>query len=502
MTPQPASIRRRRLTAGAALAALAVCGCTVGPRYAPPSTPPLASGGFISAPSALASADAPPPDWWRLYQDPALDALVQDALQHNKNLLVAAANLAYARDAMAQAKSGRYPSTSLTFGGDYGISSSQQLYSQIKTGKAATASGYYTAGLDVSYEVDLFGQVHRAIQAAAAGVEAQTAAQDVTRISVAAETTRAYVNACAYAQELAVARQSLNLVTQSYQVTQGEVDAGSASAFDLARAAALVAQTRATLPNLEGQRRTALFDLAVLTGQPPEAISKAADACTVTPKLVSVMPVGDGAALLRRRPDVRQAERELASDVARIGVATANLYPNVNLGASVTPASGTLAGLSSPKALTYSVGPLISWTFPNTASALAIVRETRATASAAYANFDATVLQALQDTETALTAYGAELDRNAALKTARDETARAYGLAKVRYEDGQISFLDLITSETDLVNAASALANSDQALASDQVTVFKALGGGWEQAPPVTPLPIIDGRTGKATPVL
>ena len=143
----------------------------------------------------------------------------------------------------------------------------------------------------------------------------------------------------------------------------------------------------------------------------------------------------------------------------------------------------------------------MSWTFPNILVAEAQIREARATASASYANFQATVLQALQDTEDALTAYGSELDRNAALTIARDESHAAYKLAQSRYRLGSASYLDVLTAETDLVNAASQLAASDQALASDQVTVFKALGGGWEQAPSVAPLPIVDARTGEATKV-
>jgi NodT family efflux transporter outer membrane factor (OMF) lipoprotein len=486
-----------RAAVGAASISALLCGCTVGPRYAPPAVSTAADKGFASSTTTIASADAPPPNWWRLYNVPELDALVQEALVHNKNLLVAAANLAYARDALAQARAGRYPSTQVTAGTQYGITADAQIESQIVNGKAATSSGYYTGGLDVSYEVDLFGQIHRAIQAASANVQAVQAAEDVTRISVAAETTRAYVNACAYAQELGVAEQSLDLVTQTYQVTVKTAEAGAASEFDVARARALVEQTRATIPSYEGQRRTALFELAVLTGQPPEAISLAADACKAPPQLSTVLPVGDGRSLLRRRPDVRQAERELASDVPRIGVATANLYPTITLGASVASSAVTLAGLGSQKALTYGLGPLLSWTFPNTAVAQAQIREARATASAAYANFQATVLQALEDAEESLTAYGSELDRHGALKASRDQSAIAFRLAQVRYQDGDASYLDLISAETELVNASAALAASDQALASDQVTVFKALGGGWEQAPAVEPLPITDGRNGK-----
>jgi NodT family efflux transporter outer membrane factor (OMF) lipoprotein len=360
---------------------------------------------------------------------------------------------------------------------------------------------FYSAGLDVSYEVDLWGQVRRAVESAHANVEAEQAAEDVTRISVAGETTRAYVNACAYAEELDVAQRSLKLVTDSYNVTAKEVRDGASSNFDLARAAELVAQTRASVPVYEGQRRTALFELAVLTGRPPEEISKDADACKAPPKLTAVLPVGNVGTLFRRRPDVREAERQLAANVAQIGVVTANLYPTITLGASGQSFSNTVGGLVNPANVSYGLGPLLSWTFPNILGAEAQIREAKGAASASYANFQGVVLQALQDTETALTAYANELSRNASLVTARDQSQIALNLARSRFQLGSASYLDLLTAETDFVSASALLAASDQALASDQVTVFKALGGGWEQAPSVKPLPITDAKTGEEVKV-
>jgi outer membrane protein TolC len=251
------------------------------------------------------------------------------------------------------------------------------------------------------------------------------------------------------------------------------------------------------LPTFAADRRSALFRLAVLTGKPPTEPDPRAAACTAPPLLKQPIPAGDGAAMIKRRPDVRQADRQLAAATARIGVATADLYPTVSLAGSGESAAATLGGLTRAGAQVYSLGPLLSWSFPNTLVAQAEIREARGTASAAYANFRATVLQALQDTETAVTAYANELDRNAALLAARDQSQLAFGLARSRYRDGSISYLDLMTAQADLVNANASLAGSDQALASDQVTLFKALGGGWEQAPAVTPLPIRDGRTGQ-----
>ncbi|MGD0865574.1 MAG: efflux transporter outer membrane subunit [Rhizomicrobium sp.] len=490
-----------RSIACAALGFGALAACAVGPEYSPPSPLAPQAGTFASPTPTDASANQPPANWWELYNTPAIDRLVQAALMHNQNLLMAAANLAEARASLSQARAGQFPSTTLSAGAQYGVTDNEAFAANLLHRKPASPEPNYSAGLDVSYEVDLFGQVRRAIEAASANYEAQKAAEDVMRVSVAGETTRAYLDACAYAEEYDVAKHSLDVVAESEDITAREVRDGTASDFDLARARELEAQTRATLPTYEGQRRTALFELAVLTGRPPEEISQDADACRSPPKLKAVLPIGDVKSLFRRRPDVREAERQLASNVAQIGVETANLYPTITIGASGSTGANTLPGLSSVANLSYGIGPLLSWSFPNILVAEAQIREARATASASYANFQATVLQALQDTEDALTAYGSELDRNASLAIARDQSETAFKLAQSRYRLGSASYLDVLTAETDLVNAASMLAASDQALASDQVTVFKALGGGWEQAPQVQPLPIIDGRTGKAEKV-
>ena len=498
-----ARLSRLALLAGAAAV---LSGCAVGPNYVAPNPPAPAGGQFVSpqatAPEA-SSSDQPPPNWWRLYSTPDLDPLVQQALTHNDNLLAAAANLARARAALSLARAGQFPSTEISAGGQYGVSSDALLIDSLKGQKGAPKPAWlYSAGLDASYEVDLFGRVRRAVEAAKADYQAQQAAEDAVRISVAGETTRAYVNACAYAQELAVAKQSVDIADQTAEVTAREAQDGGASDLDVARAREQASEVRATLPGFEGQRRAALFELAVLTGDPPEQISAAADACAAPPKLTAVLPVGDIQGLFRRRPDVRQAERQLAADVARIGVATADLYPTISIGASVaTSAANTPTGLGSINNLSYAIGPLLSWSFPNTLVAMAQIREAKASASADYANFQGTVLQALQDTEEALNTYGEELQRNAALATALGQAQTAFTLAQRQYDGGRISYLDLLTAQSDLIRARAAMADSDQLIASDQVTVFKALGGGWEQAPAVTPLSITDGKTGLAIKV-
>jgi NodT family efflux transporter outer membrane factor (OMF) lipoprotein len=474
---------RRALGAGLALL---LAGCTVGPRYQPPATPAAGHGGFVSADAGVFSPAPPPSDWWRLYDDPVLDGLVQKALTQNADLRAAAANLARARGALEQARAGLFPSTNVQAGASYGKSSTANLV-QALGGPPAKAGWVYDGALDVSYEVDLFGRVRSTIEAARADAEAIAAAEDLVRVAVAAETTRAYASACTLAESLAVADRAEATAKELYDLTVRERDLGARSDLEVASAGAVLDQVRATIPTLEGQRRTALYELAVLTGDPPETVSTEADACKTAPKIAQLLPTGDGAALLRRRPDVRQAERTLAADVSRIGVAEADLFPTVTLNGNAAQAGSNWRQLTSSQGFSWSVGPLVTWTFPNILAARAEVRQARAQASGDIARFQSSVLTALKEVEEALTAYASELRRNASLRSARDQSARAYELGQVQLKNGAIGFPDLLQDERVLLQAEGDLAASDQALVLDQVTVFKTLGGGWESAPPVMP---------------
>jgi NodT family efflux transporter outer membrane factor (OMF) lipoprotein len=455
---------------------LITTGCAVGPNYRTPVAPADASGPFVSATGPATTADAPPADWWRLYQDPVLDKLVQQALVENTDLKVAAANLAYAQALTSEARAGLFPTTTLSAGTPYG-----------KTAPATKAELTYEAGFVAAYQVDLFGRIRRGIEAAKANAQAAQAAENAVRVTVAAETAGAYANACAYGEEAQVARRSLDMTQQAYDILIKQRTLGSVSDLDVAREATLLDQARAAVPGLEGQRRAALFELAVLTGKPPADISAEAAGCVAPPRLSQAIPVGDGAALLRRRPDVRESERQLAAATARIGVAAADLFPTVSLGGSVGSAAPNTSGLGRSASISYSIGPLITWSFPNILVARAHVKESSAQASAALATFDGTVLTALKETEQALTTYQAELQRHDALASAQGHAAEAYRLAQNQYRLGAISFLDLLTAEATLINAEQALASSDQLLSADQVAVFQALGGGWQDAPKVTP---------------
>ena len=476
---------RRGALCSAVLAGL-LAGCAVGPRYVQPSTPQAGNGAFVSADASAFAPAPPPPDWWRLYDDPVLDGLVRKALTNNADLRAAAANLAKARGALEQARAGLFPSTEVQAGATYGKNSTENLVSQL-TGAPATKGWLFDGEFDVSYEVDLFGRVRRTIEASRADTQAIAAAQDLVRVTVAAETTRAYADACAYAQSLGVANRSVDLAQQLYDLIVRQRDLGARSDVDVATAGTVLSQARAAVPSLEGQQRTALYELAVLTGDPPETVSAEAAACKAPPHLTQLLPSGDGAGLLRRRPDVREAERTLAADVARIGVAEADFFPSVHLNGSVAQAGTNGAQLTSSQGFSWGIGPLVTWSFPNVLVAKAEVRQARAQASGDIARFQSQVLTALKEVEEALTAYAAELRRNAALRDARTQAQRAYNLAQIQLQNGAIGFPDLLQDEKALLQTQSDLAASDQLLVSDQVTVFKTLGGGWETAPPAIP---------------
>jgi NodT family efflux transporter outer membrane factor (OMF) lipoprotein len=444
-----------------------------------PKAPSDATAGFVGAKATPALAETPlPAHWWRLYQDPALDDLVQRALTENDDLKTAEANLIYAQGLLREARDGRFPTTNLSFEEAYGRE-------DLPSGLLPRPRTFSLAGFNAAYQLDIFGQITRAIQAARANAQAQAAARDVVRVTVAAETAGAYANICGYGEQLAAARQSLAVVQKTYDLTVTERDAGALSDFDVAREKVLLEQTRAQIPPLEGARRANLFVLAALVGETPAHIPAAAAACETPPQLSQPLPVGDGAALLRRRPDLREAERNLAAATARIGVATAQLYPVVSLGGGISSGALNPAGLGNINNATYSFGPLVSWTFPNVLTARDHIREAGAQAEAALATFDGTVLTALSDTEQALATYAAELDHHVALASASKAANDALASAQTQFQDGSFSFLDLLTAQSTAVSASQALAQSDQTLAADQIAVFQALGGGWEDAPPV-----------------
>jgi NodT family efflux transporter outer membrane factor (OMF) lipoprotein len=470
-----------RIVRSGALAST-IAGCTLGTPYHEPAVPEAAARPFVSSAAAPVSSGPAVDPWWQLYRDPTLDGLVREALINNRDLAVAAAHLQRAQAVLNEAGAARLPDTAVELGGNYGKQSTDQIVAAATHQSAATRWAY-APSLAVSWEVDLWGRVRQLVASAQADAEAMQAARDALRVAIAADTTDAYAHACSYGQQIDVAQRSLAIAERFAQLTTIQRSQGLVSELEVVRAEAFVSDTRATLPDLQGKRRAALYELAVLTGRTPADIPAAAAQCRAVPVIATPFPVGDGAALLKRRPDLREAERRLAAASARVGVATAELYPSVVLGGSVNwlSTSGSLASLGNEYAVAWGIGPLISWHFPNLAVSRAKLAQARADSAAELASFDSRVLTALKETEQALTLYGAEWDRHRALQQAREQHARAFELAELNYKAGALDFLDVLDAERGLVTTDAQLAASTDILASDQVAVFKALGGGWQR---------------------
>ena len=470
-----------RFLTATAFAGLALASCAVGPGAPDATLPPSASGAFVGAATPAVTAEAARDDWWRLYDDPTLDSLIRQALSENNELEAAAANLRRVRAALGEARVGRLPSTTVGASGQYGRASAATVPGG-NGGQPLDEGEQYDVGLDVSYEIDLFGRVGSAIRAARADADAAAAALDVARVSVAAETARAYADACSANAQIAVAERTIELQSNTADLTQRLLAGGAGNGLDTARARAALESTRATLPPLRAQRDGALFRLATLTGRTPAEASEAARTCTRPPQLTRPIPVGDGARLLARRPDVRRAERALAAAAARVNVATADLYPRISLGGSVGSTALDAGDLSSDSGFRFSVGPLISWSFPNVFAARARIEQASAGSDAALATFDQTVLVALQETETALANYANELDRRGALQAARGQAATAARLSRLRFDAGADSFLTVLDAERTLASADAQLAASEALVTTYQIALFKALAGGWSEA--------------------
>jgi NodT family efflux transporter outer membrane factor (OMF) lipoprotein len=405
--------------------------------------------------------------------------LIREALRANRDLRAADANLAAARAVVTAVHAARYPSTEAIAGGAYGRDPVTNEILEIGGHRPQTL-WLFEDLFEVAYEVDLFGRVHRAIEQANANADSLAATRDGVRVFIAAQTARGYAEICALGEQLSVARHSLEIVSHQAEITQQRFNAGQGSEFDVERSRALVDEVGATIPQLSGLRSFALFEVAALLGRAPANAPRELNSCTVPPRLTLPIPVGDGRTLISRRPDVRQAERRLAASTARIGIATADLYPTIRLSAFYGGTGTEISQLSTNAGLSWGVGPAISWNFPNQVRARAQIRQAKAGQQAALATFDSAVLTALKETEQALTTYRAALDQHQALVRAQGRIHRSFDIARDQFAAGSLSPLDLLTTEQSLVALDAAVSASDSTLIEDQIATFKALGGGWQ----------------------
>lgn len=450
-------------------------GCVAGPNYRLPkdamANNPEAKGAFINQDALGTTPAALPPYWWHLYADPRLNELVAEALKDNTDVKVANADIERARTIVREVEAGRTVNTTI-----------ESTIDKTRQGGIDTLNfpdWSYSIGLEASYPLDLAGGIKRSIEAARAKAEEVLAERDATRIRVAAGVTKSYLAVCSANHSIAAARKVVAIQSATLADIHRLFLYGRDTAFDVSRSEAAVNQTIATIPPLIAQRQAALYALTALLGRPEAEFPRDVELCKRPPTLSRLLPIGDGVALIRRRPDVRAAEQSLAAATATIGIAVAQLYPQVSLGGNIGLA-GPFSTFGSASNFGGQIGPLISWTFPNFSLADARIAEANAATKAAKARFDGTVLFALQQTETALNAYGLELQHSQDLKRARDSAAQAAEQAHSLFLAGQTGNLDILNAEASLAHSDEAVAASEAAVAADQVDVFLALGGGWQ----------------------
>ena len=472
--------------AAPALAALALAGCTVGPDYRAKTPAELGVPTAYSVPAPASPEDLT--RWWSNFDDPVLGQLVEQARGANTDIAQAIGRLRQAREALVQSRASLLP----TLSGSAGYQRNENLRgggrsftlpdgTVVDTGGGGTNS--FSAGLSASYQVGLFGEVRRTVEASRAQYEASGFDYATVLLSVESEVARNYVLARAYQAQLANARASLAIQDDNLEIAGFRVQAGLVASVDVEQARSQRAQTAASVPQIEQQYAAAVARLGVLTGQAPGALRSALAAPRAIPKGPASVGVGIPADALRRRPDVRSAERSLAAATARIGVAKAQLYPALAITGNINSNATSLTGLGD--AITGGLFAGLTQAIFNGGRLRAQVRSNEAAADTAFANYKGVVLLALEDIENAIVALDSARRRETQFAIAYDAANASAILSRSQYRTGLTDFTTLNQQEAALLSAQNGLtqARSDQATAL--IALYDALGGGWD--PSVVP---------------
>ena len=467
------------LVLGSALFSLAAC--TVGPDYHPPQ-PPLPAQWDQGAGTADNSPAEICARWWSLFHDPLLDDLIRRAVAANLDLKIAETRIREARAMYRQAASGMLPSV------DTGASYARIRESRYQSSDPKTKD-LFQAQFDVNWEIDLFGSVRRQVEAAEANLAATMEDQRAVLVSLAAEVALNYVELRTYQQRLAIAQENSRIQEQTVDLVRNKLLLGLGNELEVAQAETLLAQTRAEMPALESGSVQAMHQLALLLGQQPQTLKAELTPAGATPPVPPLVPLVLPSELLRQRPDIRSAERQLAVATANVGVATADLFPRFSLSALIGYQSTSLSHLITSSSQFWSVGPAINWPLFDGGRRRAVVEASEAQRQRAELTYEKTVLTALAETENALVLLSRERDTYEMLKTAVDSSLRATLIAQGLYKAGLTPFLNVLQSENALYQSQDKQAQSGQRLAINMIALYKALGGGWQLSPATEPTP-------------
>ncbi|HEX3720290.1 MAG TPA: efflux transporter outer membrane subunit [Verrucomicrobiae bacterium] len=464
------------------LALVFLAGCTVGPDYHRPNATAPAQWGEPMAGGETNGSAANPAAWWKDFNDVELDSLIERAVSSNLDLKIASARVREARAA--------YQVTSADFWPTVNTSASYERLRESKNQPIIGAfnlpsnvpfeNNVYQAGFDSTWELDVFGGTRRATEAARAEVAAAEYGRRDTLVTLLAEVARNYAEARGYQRRLEIARQNIDAQKQSLAITQNRFTNGVVPDLDVQQASTLLSTTRAEIPTLEIDLHTAIHRLGVLLGQPPEALMEELSAVSPIPIAPVEVPVGLPSELLLRRPDVQKAERQLAAATAEIGVATADLFPKFSLtgaaGFQSVSAGDWFAGASK----FWSVGPTVQWRIFDAGRIRANIKVQNARQEEALANYEKTVLGSFEDVENALVRYAREQVRRRSLEEAVKSSQESLRVANQLYANGLVNFINVLDAERSMYQTEDELVQSERAVSANLISLYKALGGGWE----------------------
>lgn len=456
-------------------------GCAVGPDYHPTANhAPVAWSSPVT--NGLTDSASAASCWWTSFNDVELDSLIQRAAKSNLDLRVAEARLRQAR-AVREGSTADFlpsPDASASFG------RAKQSQNQPLIGALPLPANFpfeysvYQAGFDASWEIDLFGGKRRALEAATAEWEGAIEARNDVMVSLLAEVARNYVELRGSQSRLEIAQRDLKLQAEALELTRDRFQGGVATELDVTRSAALLAGMQAAIPPLDTATRRAMYGIAVLLGKEPGELVAELSPSLPLPPVPPEVPIGLPSDLLRRRPDVRRAERQLAAETARIGVAKSDWFPKLSLTGDVGTESVSLSKSFEPGSLFWSLGPSLEWRGLDFARVRAEVRGQTAVQEAALATYEKVVLISLQEAENAVVTYAQEQNRHRALVDEVAENRHSLDMANSLYAEGRVNFLDVLDVRRSLYESDDQLAVSDQAVSLDLIALYKALGGGWE----------------------
>ncbi len=468
--------------------ALLISGCTmVGPDYIKP-TAPEPQEWLESEDSKIESKAADFSSWWTVFNDPILNVLIESAYKQNLTLQATGIRILQARAQLGIAIGDQYPQTQQGTGDATSEKTSRNLPN------AATAERFayvYDVGFDVAWELDFWGKFRRAVQAGVADLQASIADYDDNLVFLTSEVARTYINLRTSEERLAVANSNTKIQTESLRLAQAQFDAGAVTELDVFQSRALLRSTEATIPGFESEIRQAKNALATLLGKLPGEIDAMLAGPGHLPQMPAEIAVGIPAELLRRRPDIRLAERQLAAQSAQIGVAKADLYPSFSLFGSIgyttagstNPPQSRNAGVSDMfknNSLGYSVGPSITWNLFNYGRITNSIRVEDARFQQLAVDYENTVLQAVQEVEDAMTAYLRTQDQVAFLADAVAAYKSSVDLSTLQYIEGLVDFQRVLDAQQNLVQQQDNWVVTTGDVGLNLISLYKALGGGWE----------------------